>query len=263
VLIGIAGAWAAFFILGRALSLSNKPEDVLTLVGLGIATGFAGKPLLKLLSRKAIEQLASETAERVAADKAREVAADKAREEVKASAPDVVRQAKEGVQATATEVATVKGGIAEDYGDSKRIIDLIELSDMDKALEGKLVAKAEDEARTVLRNEPKSAQVLIALAVVLRHKADLLPPGPDAERSKLMNEAVECCSRAIEIRQDLDWAYYNRACYTALSNGSASQVADDIRKAIELLPENKELLNDDADLAEYKSSFPEVAAALK
>ena len=252
-LIGVAGAWASFFILARTLSLStSSDQDVLTLVGLGIITGFGAKAILKQLSDRFQEVIKRATVEanKVAADTAERVATQVSTEQTKE---------------TATEIATEKGGVAEDYGDSKRIIDLIDLSEMqtDKTITGKLISKAEDEARAVLRDKPKSPQVLAALAVVPRHKADLLPAGSAGEQDKLMKEAIDYCSQAIALRPDLDWAYYNRACYRALNKGSVTQVEEDIKKAIELLAENQKLLSGDSDLDEYKRSYPEVAAALQ
>ena len=251
VVTGVAGAWGIFFVLGRTLSLGATPNDALTLIGLGVVAGFGAKSLLVVLSERA--KKAVETAKQVAMATATEVAATKAAEVATTTATQV-----------AVGAAKESGKKAEDYSDSQRITAVVDLSkiETDITRRTQLLAIAEDIANTVLEKTADSPQVLVALARVERAKADLLPPEKAAEKQELLKKAVQQCSRAVEIRPDLEWGYYNRACYKALTGEPASSVAEDVREAVKLLAENRTLFLHDDDLAKYWN-LPEIAALLE
>lgn len=91
---------------------------------------------------------------------------------------------------------------------------------------------------------PSNSVPYLYLAKVFRRDADLDPN----EKREFMQRAIDQLSTAIQINPDYDRAYYNRACYRVISGGDGSAAVADLKKAIELAPENKVAALTDTDL---------------
>ena len=107
--------------------------------------------------------------------------------------------------------------------------------------------------------EQRSPRALSHLARVKKRLA-LISAG-DARRT-LLEDAIRLCSEAIRRDPNRNSLYYNRACYQALlTPPPIPQIIQDMQRAIELLPENRELFRTDPDLANVRAD-PGIAALL-
>ncbi len=226
VVIGIGGAWGVFFVLGRSMRIGDETEDLLTLVGLGVVAGFSARSLLATLRTRILGE-------------ARTVAAETARETVR-----------DQVQKTTA------------YSDISGVAVVVQISDasVDPRAKLRLLKDAETRITEVLAKEPANPSAHILLGSIKKRLAPLAETTD--EKNRLLGDAINAATRVIELKPTIDTGYYNRACYKALKGESVATIVSDIDKAIELLPENRALLHDDPDLANYRE-LPEIAARLK
>jgi hypothetical protein len=105
-----------------------------------------------------------------------------------------------------------------------------------------LLNTADSLAEETLREQPESTEVLISQATVRKRKALLITGAQrQQQRESLLREAIDLCSRALQLDPGSERAFYNRACYRALKGEDPALITADMKKAIELLPENKRL----------------------
>lgn len=95
---------------------------------------------------------------------------------------------------------------------------------------------------------PLSRQLNIVLSNAYRHLGDL----PSA--IKILSDYISRKSVAEQYDRDLADAYYNRACFNALSDNMELALAD-IKKSLELRPENIVVALNDPDLEALKGTL--------
>jgi hypothetical protein len=69
----------------------------------------------------------------------------------------------------------------------------------------------------------------------------------------LLREAIDATNIAIKADPAYERAYYNRACYKALSGAAVSDVVADLERAIKLFDSNRLFAESDADFDSVKS----------
>lgn len=121
----------------------------------------------------------------------------------------------------------------------------------EKLLEQKEPAAAEKLFQKVLEIEPRHHLAHLDLGKSYRHQADKATNGIKKE---LMDKAISELTTAIEVSPRYDRAYYNRACYRAITGASVDSVIADLKTSIELFPPNKDFAKSDNDFNEVKSN---------
>lgn len=107
----------------------------------------------------------------------------------------------------------------------------------DLKLEKNRLEQAKALYEKALKLDPKYSPALTGLARVAR-------------KGNKLDEAIALLDRAIEANPNAEKAYYNRACYKALSDKHGKDEAlADLQKAISLLPYYKQFARDDDDFA--------------
>ena len=226
-LIGVGGAWGVFLVLGRTLRLEETPDDMLVLIGLGVVAGFGARTLLVALSRN-LERMAE----------VREQARAEARQEVKL--------------ATSRQLPYTAGVTAQTVAG---MFDATEPA-MRPRLKGTLEGSIE-QIEAALQVAPRQVELYWHLGALKKRLALIVP---ETKRALLL-EAIEACTRALDIDKRLAWAYYNRACYRALDERPVAQVADDLKSAVAIDGGFKNTASNDEDLAAYVHQ-PEIASIL-
>lgn len=119
---------------------------------------------------------------------------------------------------------------------------------------------AEELFRQALAIDSRNPLAHLDLAKSYRHQADQLP---ELERRDLMRKAIESLTLSIETSPRYDRAYYNRACYRAITQESAATAVADLKRAIELFPGNRDIAVSDSDFASLRddASFRAIVEA--
>jgi tetratricopeptide (TPR) repeat protein len=86
--------------------------------------------------------------------------------------------------------------------------------------------------------------------------------GDMEERRNLLGAAIDATSEAIKLNPAYDRAYYNRACYKALSGVIVSAVLKDLGKSIQIFPLNRLYARSDSDFLAIRddSAFKSLVA---
>ncbi len=119
--------------------------------------------------------------------------------------------------------------------------------------EASLSANKLDEAMTdideVLKNDPQNGFALMTKARVLKRKA-FQPGQSQAERERLLNQAIACSDQAIALLPDKGEPFYNKACYQALldPNRLKDEVLSNLESAFRLNPALRQDARLDVDL---------------
>jgi tetratricopeptide (TPR) repeat protein len=223
--IGLGGAWGVFLVLGRTMKIGSGTEDLMVLIGLGVVAGFAARRLLQTLGIGLDQRLAQ------VAQVQREIQGN---------------QVYSQVQALYMQIDKVLDEFDAANNAQKR--------GMRERLE-----QMHSQANTVVPLDQERSRALVNLARVKKRLA-VISTG-DTRRT-LLEEAIQLCNEAIRLDPDREALYYNRACYQALLvPPPIATIIQDMRRAIELLPENKEAFKTDPDLDNVRSD-PDVAALL-
>jgi hypothetical protein len=257
VVTGVGGAWGVMFVLAKPMNIGTATTvgDVLTIVGLGVVAGFSATALLRSLAKKLggqVDRAELEQVERRFRITAKAI--NKNVDEVAAAQDEIATaQSAATLMATAdqmTEQARAAAAQpAEAAAHRARAVELLNAAD---SLVGEL-----------LQRKPRSAEALVSRSAIKKRLA-ILNDDPQ-QKDALLREAVELCSQALQFDPNLERAYYNRACYRALRgpNEDPALIVADMKKAIELLPENKQLFasRDEHDIDSVRTR-PEVIALL-
>jgi tetratricopeptide (TPR) repeat protein len=110
--------------------------------------------------------------------------------------------------------------------------------------------EAEALFKKALESEPDNALAYLDLAKVNRRRAKL----PLFDLKEWMTKAIELLSTAISLNPNYDRAYYNRACYRSMLNQDILAIIADLKRAIEIYPDNKTVAADDSDFESIKDS---------
>ena len=95
---------------------------------------------------------------------------------------------------------------------------------------------------------PDLPEAYILMGRLRKRQALLIDPGLNDETARrLMTDARDACTTAIKSSPDNESAYYNRACYRSRLGEPIANVFDDLQKAIELNPENRDFALEDGD----------------
>jgi hypothetical protein len=256
VVTGVGGAWGVMFVLAKPMNIGTATTvgDVLTIVGLGVVAGFSATALLRSLAKKLggqVDRAELEQVERRFRITAKAI--NKSVDEVAAAQDEIATaQSAATLMATAdqmTEQARAAAQPAEAAAHRARAIELLNAAD---SLVGEL-----------LQSKPRSAEALVSRSAIKKRLAILNED--QQQKDALLREAVELCSQALQFDPNLERAYYNRTCYRALRgpNEDPALIVADMKKAIELLPENKQLFasQDEHDIDSVRTR-PEVIALL-
>lgn len=239
---GIGGAWGVLFVLAKAMNIGVPeatssqslkaqllPGDLLTLVGLGVVAGFSATTLLRFLAKRLEDTVGRQDLQDVRREAIGATREAKASVEEKASAGSI------GALAT----------IAERYDTQDE--------------RSRLLEAAHSLAQEYLAERPNSPEVILADAMVWKRLAEKNPDA--AAKEDQYTKAINLCSEASRISPALERAFYNRACYRALKGEDLALVLADMKKAIDLLPENKRIFSTEDDIASIRAT-PEVKALL-
>jgi hypothetical protein len=224
-LIGLGGAWGVFLVLGRTMKIGTGTEDIMVLTGLGVIAGFAARRLLRGLGTGLEQQL-----------------------------QQLQQQQQE------TQENQIYNQVQASYMLIDRVIDAFDnANDIQKRGMREQLEEIHGVAESAMRVEPESPRPLSYLARVKKRLA-IISTG-DTRRT-LLEEAIQLCSEAIRRDPNRNSLYYNRACYQALLvPPPIPAIIQDMRRAIELLPENRELFRTDHDLTDVLTN-PDVTALL-
>jgi len=235
IICGIGGAWGVLFVLAKAMNIGigTGVGDNLTIVGLGVVAGFSSTTLLRALA-KGLENSVGK---------------------------QYVDSAVQGADKRATAVAQEAGAAAEENATAKIVSSMALVADKndDPGERVKLLEAAHSFAQKCLNESPNSPEVFLANATVQRRFAEKNPD--NSQRAAQYAKAIDLCSDALKIEPNLERAYYNRACYRTLNNDDITLIIADMKKAISILPENKQIFSEDPDIASIRDR-PEVKALL-
>jgi len=244
ILIGLTAAYTLFFLLSGVFDFpTTSPADlskVLKFFGLAIAAGLAGKAVLA--------RIPSEIERRLTELQGNTVAIQEEQAQLKGNT--------EAIAEATAQLKEEKAQLEADFARTRMKLNL--LLGEDSAQEGKRYAdegkidEAEEkfaQAEALMTGDPDSPDALVAKGYLRK-------------RQGRIQEAIEFCTQAIEKDANMEEAYYNRACYRCLDNRAAEEIVDDLRKAIELAPDNRRLAREDEDLAECRRNHPSVRALI-
>jgi tetratricopeptide (TPR) repeat protein len=257
VVTGVGGAWGVMFVLAKPMNIgaAKSVEDLLTTMGLSVVAGFSATALLRSLAKKLGGQVDRADLEQVEKRFRKTTEAiNKNVDEVAANQDDIAAiQSVAALIATADQVAAQAAAAAAQPPEAA--------AHRARALE--LLNAADSLAGDFLQRKPESAEVLVSRSAIKKRLA--LLNADRQQRDSLLNEATALCTQALQLNPQLESAYYNRACYRALrgANEDLAAIVADIKKAIELLPENRQLFAspDEHDIDSVRTR-PEVAALL-
>lgn len=244
-LIGLGAAWGVFLVLGRSLRVGTQPEDMLVLIGLGVIAGYGGKLLLRILTLY-IQDM---------------VQAKEAREEAR----EANRRITGRVELLEPRVELLEPSI--DYSNIDTITDTVDaITGIHKSLDNNakdrirdILQKAHRIAEGRLQQNPNDPRSYMYLARVKKRLAFIA--SSNVEKNALLNEAISLCDQGLNINPNTEQLYYNRACYKALLHFPIQHIIADMKKAIELNPDNKKFFKEDSDLQEIHEQ-PEIKELL-
>jgi tetratricopeptide (TPR) repeat protein len=257
IVTGVGGAWGVMFVLAKPMNIgaAKSVEDLLTTVGLSVVAGFSATALLRSLAKKLGGQVDRADLEQVEKRFRKTTEAiNKNVDQVAATQDDIA-----ATQSVATLIATADQVAAQAAAAAAQPPEAA--AHRARAME--LLNAADSLAGDFLQRKPESAEIMVSRSAIKKRLA-LLNANPQ-QRDSLLNEAVTLCTQALQLNPQLESAYYNRACYRALrgANEDLALIVADMKKAIELLPENKQLFAspDEHDIDSVRTR-PEVAALL-
>jgi hypothetical protein len=99
----------------------------------------------------------------------------------------------------------------------------------------------------VLENSPRDGRAVLTKGRILKRQADESNLS-DTEKKKLLSQAVEFASRAIELLPGKGEPMYNKACYQALLGVDKKEVLANLKSAFTLNPRLRKTAAEDGDL---------------
>ena len=150
----------------------------------------------------------------------------------------------------------ILGRVMSDQEELRDKVDRIDkvtelITEGEKLLERGNPRAAEELFRQALGLDSRNPLAHLDLAKSYRHQADELPA---SQQTDFMKMAIQSLSTSIETSPRYDRAYYNRACYRAITGESPRDVLSDLRQALELFPGNRQLAVADPDFEPLRNN---------
>ena len=118
----------------------------------------------------------------------------------------------------------------------------------------------EELRRLVVELEKQRAVAPLSRLIVLLLSRAYRNLGEHQRATDILSEYITAKERDHQLDHDLADAYYNRACYLALS-GQMSLAVEDLSKSIRLSPENKQSAAADPDLSSIRDQLGQILSA--